>query len=146
MGVLADTMLGQNREVIGVIPRALLDRESRSAVADLRVVGSMQERQALMVELADGFIALPGGYGTIEEFCEVLTWAQLGRHRKPCGLLEVDGFFGPLLTSFDGAVANGFLRPENRGLVLYASEPEVLLELLADFKPVYVPKWTTPKA
>jgi uncharacterized protein (TIGR00730 family) len=145
MGVLADTMLEQNREVIGVIPQALLDREiAHSAIPDLRVVGSMHERKALMVELADGFVALPGGYGTLEEFCEVLTWAQLGLHRKPCGLLEVDGFFDPLLSLFDRAVADGFLRAENRALVLNAREPDALLQLLADFKPIHVPKWITP--
>jgi uncharacterized protein (TIGR00730 family) len=111
MGVLADTMLEQEQEVIGVIPQALLDRElAHTAITDLRVVGSMHERKALMVELADGFVALPGGYGTLEEFCEVLTWAQLGLHQKPCSLLEVEGYFDPLLTLFDNAVANGFLR------------------------------------
>jgi uncharacterized protein (TIGR00730 family) len=145
MGVLADTMLAQRGEVIGVIPQALLDREiAHSGITDLRVVGTMHERKALMVELADGFVALPGGYGTLEEFSEVLTWAQLGLHRKPCGLLDVDGYFGPLLTLFDQAVETGFLRPENRALVLRATEPEALLDLLEDYKPVHVPKWITP--
>ena len=145
MGVLADTMLQHRGEVIGVIPQPLLDREiAHAGLADLRVVGSMHERKALMVDLADGFIALPGGYGTLEEFSEVLTWAQLGLHRKPCGLLEVDGYFDPLLALFDGAVAAGFLRPENRALVLKANDPETLLDLLASYKPVSVPKWITP--
>ena len=145
MGVLADTMLQHRGEVIGVIPQALLDREiAHAGLADLRVVGSMHERKALMVELADGFIALPGGYGTLEEFSEVVTWAQLGLHRKPCGLLDVDGYFDPLLALFDGAVAAGFLRPENRALVLKANDPETLLDLLASYKPVSVPKWITP--
>ena len=145
MGVLADTMLQHRGEVIGVIPQALLDREiAHAGLADLRVVGSMHERKALMVELADGFIALPGGYGTLEEFSEVVTWAQLGLHRKPCGLLDVDGYFDPLLALFDGAVAAGFLRPENRALVLKANDPEMLLDLLASYKPVSVPKWITP--
>ena len=145
MGVLADTMLQHCGEVIGVIPQALLDREiAHAGLADLRVVGSMHERKALMVDLADGFIALPGGYGTLEEFSEVLTWAQLGLHRKPCGLLDVDGYFDPLLALFDGAVAAGFLRPENRALVLKANDPEMLLDLLASYKPVSVPKWITP--
>jgi uncharacterized protein (TIGR00730 family) len=145
MGVLADTMLQHGSEVIGVIPQALVDREiAHAGLADLRVVGSMHDRKALMVELADGFIALPGGYGTLEEFSEVLTWAQLGLHRKPCGLLDVDGYFDPLLALFDGAVAAGFLRPENRALVLRANDPETLLDLFASFKPVSVPKWITP--
>ena len=146
MGVLADTMLQHGgRDIIGVIPQALLDREiGHTGLADLRVVGSMHERKALMVELADAFIALPGGYGTLEEFCEVLTWAQLGLHRKPCGLLDVDGYFDPLLALFDAAVAAGFLRAENRALVLTSSEPDSLLELLASFKPTSLPKWITP--
>jgi hypothetical protein len=145
MGVLADAMLEQRAEVIGVIPQALLDREiAHVGVADLRVVGSMHERKALMVELSDGFIALPGGYGTLEEFCEVLTWAQLGLHRKPCGLLDVDAYFDPLLALFDEAVAAGFLRPENRALVLRANDPEALLDQFASYRPVVVPKWITP--
>ncbi|HEV3097867.1 MAG TPA: TIGR00730 family Rossman fold protein [Candidatus Dormibacteraeota bacterium] len=145
MGVLADAMLEQRAEVIGVIPQALLDREiAHVGVADLRVVGSMHERKALMVELSDGFIALPGGYGTLEEFCEVLTWAQLGLHGKPCGLLDVDAYFDPLLALFDEAVAAGFLRSENRALVLRANDPEALLDQFASYKPVVVPKWITP--
>jgi uncharacterized protein (TIGR00730 family) len=145
MGVLADTMLEERGEVIGVIPQALLDREiAHTGIQDLRVVSTMHERKALMVELADGFLALPGGYGTLEEFSEVVTWAQLGLHRKPCGLLDVDGYFDPLLALFDRAVADGFLRPENRALVLRATGPEALIDLLEDYKPVYVPKWISP--
>jgi uncharacterized protein (TIGR00730 family) len=145
MGVLAETMLQQGGEVIGVIPKALVDLEiAHSGVQDLRVVGSMHERKALMAELSDGFIALPGSYGTLEEFCEVLTWAQLGLHRKACGLLDVDGYFDPLLTLFDSGVAAGFLKPENRALVLQAREPEVLLDLIAGYRPAVVPKWITP--
>lgn len=145
MGLLADTMLEQGGEVIGVIPQALVDREiAHAGLTDLRVVGSMHERKALMVELADGFIALPGGYGTLEEFSEVLTWAQLGLHRKPCGLLDVDGYFDPLLALFDGAVSAGFLRPENRALVLKANDADALLDLFASYEPITVPKWITP--
>jgi uncharacterized protein (TIGR00730 family) len=145
MGVLADTMLQHGGDVIGVIPQALVDREiAHTGLADLRVVGSMHERKALMVELSDGFIALPGGYGTLEEFSEVMTWAQLGLHRKPCGLLDVDGYFDPLLALFDNAVTAGFLRPENRSLLLKATDPEALLDLFASYKPVNVPKWITP--
>lgn len=145
MGVLADGMLQHHGEVIGVIPQALLDREiAHAGLTDLRVVGSMHERKALMVELADGFIALPGGYGTLEEFCEVVTWAQLGLHHKPCGLLDVDAYFNPLLAQFDGAVSAGFLQPENRALVLTANDPEALLDQFAAYKPVNVSKWITP--
>ena len=145
MGVLADGMLQHHGEVIGVIPQALLDREiAHAGLTDLRVVGSMHERKALMVELADGFIALPGGYGTLEEFCEVVTWAQLGLHHKPCGLLDVDAYFDPLLALFDGAVAAGFLGPENRALVITANDPGALLDQFASYKPVNVPKWITP--
>ncbi|HXM52027.1 MAG TPA: TIGR00730 family Rossman fold protein [Candidatus Binatus sp.] len=145
MGVLADAMLQHRGEVIGVIPKALLDLEiAHAGLADLRVVGSMHERKAIMVELADGFIAMPGGYGTLEEFCEVLTWAQLGLHRKPCGLLDVDSYFDPLLAQFDGAVSAGFLRPENRALLLTANDPDALLDLFASYKPISVPKWITP--
>jgi uncharacterized protein (TIGR00730 family) len=145
MGVLADAMLQHRGEVIGVIPQALVDLEiAHGGLSELRVVGSMHERKALMVELADGFIALPGGFGTLEEFCEVLTWAQLGLHRKPCGLLDVDSYFDPLLTLFDDAVSTGFLQPENRALVLKANDPEALLDLFASYKPVSVPKWITP--
>jgi uncharacterized protein (TIGR00730 family) len=145
MGVLADAMLQHRGEVIGVIPKALLDLEiAHAGLADLRVVASMHERKALMVELADGFIAMPGGYGTLEEFCEVLTWAQLGLHRKPCGLLDVESYFDPLVALFDGAVSAGFLRPENRALLLTANNPDALLDLFASYKPVSVPKWITP--
>lgn len=145
MGVLADAMLQHHGEVIGVIPKALLDLEiAHARLADLRVVGSMHERKALMVELADGFVAMPGGYGTLEEFSEVLTWAQLGLHRKPCGLFDVESYFAPLLALFDGAVSAGFLRPENRALVLQANDPDALLDLFATYKPVSVPKWITP--
>ena len=144
MGVLADAMLQQGGEVIGVIPQALLDLEiAHTGLTDLRVVSSMHQRKALMVELSDGFIALPGGYGTLEEFSEVLTWAQLGLHRKPCGLLDVDGYFNSLLALFDGAVSSGFLRPENRALVLQAADPGTLLDLFASYQPVSVPKWIT---
>src|ERR671931_564342 len=101
MGVVADAVLKEGGEVIGVIPEALTTREvAHQGLDDLRVVGSMHERKALMAELANAFIALPGGYGTLEEFCEVLTWAQLGLHRKPCGILNVEGFYDSLLSLF----------------------------------------------
>src|SRR4029079_16221543 len=115
MGVLADTAQEAGGDVIGIMPQALIDREiGHRGLKDLRVVGSMHERKALMAELSDGFIALPGGIGTLEELFEVWSWAQLGFHRKPCGLLDVDGFFGPLIQFLDHLVTAGFVRPAHR--------------------------------
>lgn len=142
MGVLADAVLAAGGHVIGVIPQSLVAREvGHAGLPDLRVVGSMHERKALMVELADAFIALPGGFGTLEEFCEVLTWAQLGLHRKPHGLLNVEGFYDSLLSFFDHAVAENFIRPIHRELVITESDPERLLDLLAQSHPPDLDKW-----
>jgi hypothetical protein len=142
MGVVADAVLAAGGEVIGVIPEALVAKElAHNGLSDLRVVGSMHERKALMAELADAFVALPGGYGTFEEFCEVVTWAQLGFHRKPCGLLNVVGFYEPLLAFFDHAVAEGFVRPGHRALVLEERDPEHLLDLMARYQPPALEKW-----
>src|SRR5262249_59356970 len=136
MGVLADSVLDASGEVIGVIPQRLATREiAHQRLADLRVVGSMHERKALMAELADGFIALPGGFGTLEELLEVTTWAQLGLHAKPIGLLDVRGYFGPLVALVERAAAEGFVAPENRGLLIVASAVD---RLLADLR-AYVP-------
>ncbi|HYV57111.1 MAG TPA: TIGR00730 family Rossman fold protein [Candidatus Nitrosopolaris sp.] len=131
MGVLADSVLDASGEVIGVIPQRLATREiAHQQLADLRVVGSMHERKALMAELADGFIALPGGLGTLEELLEVTTWAQLGLHAKPIGLLDVRGYFAPLVTLIERAVAEGFVAAENRGLLIVASDvPRLLAQL-----------------
>ena len=142
MGVVADAALGAGGEVVGVIPRALLEREiAHSGLTVLRVVGSMHERKALMSELSEGFIALPGGTGTLEEFFEVLTWAQLGEHRKPCGLLNAGRYYDPLLAVFDHMVQQGFLSEEHRAMVLVETEPEALLEALAGYVPPRVVKW-----
>ncbi len=142
MGVLADSTLAAGGEVIGVIPEALMARElGHQGVTELKVVHSMHERKALMAELSDGFIALPGGFGTLEEFCEILTWSQLGIHPKPCGLLNVNGYYGPLLAFFDGAVAEGFVRSEHRALVLEEEEPGPLLDRMMRFRPPQVHKW-----
>ena len=142
MQVLADAVLAAGGAVIGVIPDALVAKEvAHTGLSDLRVVGSMHERKALMAELADAFVALPGGYGTFEEFCEVVTWAQLGLHRKPCGLLNVDGFYDPLLSFFDHAVAERFIRPVHRSLVLEHHDPERLLDRLMSYEPPRVEKW-----
>ena len=142
MGVLADAVLARQGEVMGVIPQALVDKElAHHGVTELRVVHSMHERKALMAELADAFVALPGGYGTLEEFCEVLTWAQLGFHAKPCGLLNVAGFYDSFLALLDHAVRERFLRPEHRSLVVVDPEPEVLIRRLAESAPPALPKW-----
>jgi uncharacterized protein (TIGR00730 family) len=142
MGVVADTVLAAGGEVIGVIPEAMVAKElAHNGVGDLRVVSSMHQRKALMAELADAFVALPGGYGTFEEFCEVVTWAQLGYHRKPCALLNVEGFYDPLLALFDHAVAEGFVRPAHRALVLEERDPERLLDRLAAFQAPPMEKW-----
>ena len=142
MGVVADAVMRAGGEVIGVIPDALLRREvGHAGVTDLRVVGSMHERKALMADLSDGFVAMPGGYGTFEEFCEVITWSQLGIHPKPCGLLNVAGYYAPLLAMFDHAVAEGFVRPQHRALVLEAAEPAALLRALRAFHPPTLEKW-----
>ena len=131
MGVVADTALAHGGHVIGVIPSAMVTREiAHRGLPDLRVVASMHERKALMASLSDAFIALPGGFGTFEEFCEVVTWTQLGLHRKPCALLNVAGYYDPLVSLFDRAVTDGFIRPENRQIVVADSDPEALLERL----------------
>lgn len=142
MGEIADAALAAGGRVYGVIPDALVARELAHAdLTELVVVRSMHERKARMAEMADAFIALPGGFGTFEEFCEVLTWSQLGIHRKPCGLLNVDGYYDPLLALFDRSVSEGFVRPEHRALVLVRPEIGALLDALADYEPPAVEKW-----
>jgi uncharacterized protein (TIGR00730 family) len=143
MGVLADTAMATGGEVIGVMPQALVDREiGHTAITELRVVGSMHERKALMTELSDAFVALPGGAGTLEELFEVYTWAQLGLHSKPCGLLDVDGYYSGLAQFLDHAVEERFLRSEHREALMVEREPQVLLERLRAFEPGAVtPKW-----
>jgi uncharacterized protein (TIGR00730 family) len=131
MGIVADTALAHGAHVIGVIPSAMVARElAHRGLPDLRIVGSMHERKALMATLSDAFIALPGGFGTFEELCEVVTWTQLGLHRKPCGLLNVAGYYDGLIALFDRAVADGFIRSENRRIVLADSDPAGLIARL----------------
>ncbi len=128
MGAIADEILKQGGEVIGIIPRHLVHHEvAHNGLMDLRIVGSMHERKALMEKLSDGFIALPGGLGTLEELFEMLTWAQLGLHNKPCGILNISGYFDSLIRFLDIAVNEGFLKPANRSLLKIASEAETLL-------------------
>jgi uncharacterized protein (TIGR00730 family) len=143
MGVLADTAMAAGGEVIGVIPQALVDREiGHTAITELRVVGSMHERKALMAELSDAFVALPGGAGTLEELFEVYTWAQLGLHGKPCALLDVDGYYSGLAAFLDHAVEERFLREEHRDALMLENDPVRLLERLREFVPETVtPKW-----
>ena len=133
MGEIANSVLDAGGEVVGVIPRSLYEMEvGHTGVTDLRVVDSMHQRKALMAEVSDGFIALPGGLGTLEELFEVLTWAQLGLHEKPCGLLEVAGYFEHLIALLDQAVGERFLRAEHRGLLMVETCPAALLDRLAD--------------
>jgi uncharacterized protein (TIGR00730 family) len=142
MGILADAVLGGGGEVIGVIPQALLAKEvGHAGLTKLHVVGSMHERKALMAELSDAFLALPGGFGTLEEFCEVLTWLQLGLHGKPCGLFNVNGYYDPLLAFFDRAVSDGFLRAQHRDLVLVGTTPEEAFRHLAAYRQAPTEKW-----
>jgi hypothetical protein len=144
MGTIADAVLAAGGEVIGIIPEALVQMEvAHHGLADLRVVKSMHERKALMVDLCDAFIALPGGYGTLDEFCEVLTWAQLGLHQKPHGILNVRGYFDGLLAFFDHAVATGFIRPAHREFIHTSADPHQLLDQLAAARPAHSSKWIT---
>jgi len=142
MGVLADAALEAGGEVVGVIPEALVARElAHNGVTDLRIVHSMHERKALMADLSDAFIALPGGFGTFEELCETLTWVQLGIHDKPCGLLNVAGYFDPLIAMFDRAVEERFLRPQHRDLLQVSTDPAELLDRLRDAHRPTIHKW-----
>lgn len=148
MGVLADTVLAAGGEAFGVIPRSLQDKEiAHTGLTELHVTESMHARKALMEELADGFVALPGGFGTLDELCEIVTWAQLGIHAKPIGLMDVNGYFAALRTFIDHAVESGFVSPEHRQLLLEAETPGALLDTMAAWRPTAPPKWTgTPSA
>lgn len=142
MGVLADAVLQRGGRVIGVIPDSLMAREvGHLGLSELRVVSSMHERKAVMSDLSDGFVAMPGGFGTLEEFCEVLTWSQLGIQSKPCGLFNVERYYEPLLALFNQAVREGFLNLPNRRLVLDDESPERLLAKMAGFRPESASKW-----
>jgi uncharacterized protein (TIGR00730 family) len=142
MGALADGARAAGGEVVGVIPQGLVDREiGHTGLDDLRIVGSMHERKALMAQLSDAFIALPGGIGTFEELFEIYTWAQLGIHRKPLGLLDVEGFYRPLAAFLDHTVVEGFLRDGTRSILAMADDLDALLEALAAVRPVAEHKW-----
>ena len=142
MGVLADTALAEGGEVIGVMPQDLVDREiAHTGLTELHVVGSMHERKALMAELSDGFVALPGGAGTLEELIEVYTWSQLGLHDKPMGVLNVLGYYDGLAALLDHAVREGFLRPQHREAMHAAATPAELLAAFEGWRPSAAGKW-----
>lgn len=144
MGEIARTVLASGGRVVGVIPKALVRKEIvYEDLTELHVVESMHERKAMMAKRSDGFIAMPGGYGTFEEFCEVLTWSQLGFHHKPVALLNVAGYYDGLLALFDHAVAEAFVRPLHRTLVIAERDPVALLDRLAAYQPPTVEKWIT---
>lgn len=142
MGALAEGALAAGGEIIGVMPRHLVDREvAHTGLTELRVVRSMHERKTLLAELSDGFLAMPGGLGTLEELFEVWTWGQLGLHRKPYGLFEVKGFWAPLLTFMDHAVHEGFISEVNRSMLVVESEPAALVERMESVEPTPVRQW-----
>jgi uncharacterized protein (TIGR00730 family) len=142
MGALADSALAAGGKVIGVVPRALVEKKvAHDSLTELHVVSSMHERKEMMAELADAFIAMPGGLGTLEEFFEMWTWAQLGLHQKPLGLLGAKDFFAPLLQFLDLLVSQRFLRPEHRQMAFLEQDPVLLLQLLERYKVTSVPKW-----
>lgn len=142
MGVLADAVLAAGGTVTGVMPSMLVAKEvAHNGLTELRVVSSMHERKALMSDLSDGFIALPGGWGTWEEFFEVLTWGQLGLHQKPCGLLNVDGYFDRLLSFVEHSIDEGFVRREHNTMIAVSASAVALLDKLATYQPPVVKKW-----
>jgi uncharacterized protein (TIGR00730 family) len=142
MGRLADSVLEHGGEVIGVIPRALVNREvAHGGLTELRIVASMHERKAVMAELSDAFIALPGGLGTLEELFEVVTWSQLGLHQKPSGVLDVRGYYQPLIAFLDHAVNEGFLATQHRRMIMLESDPDALVARLREYEAPVVPRW-----
>lgn len=136
MGVVADGLLAAGGRVLGVIPRALAKKEvAHGGLDELVVVGTMHERKAIMADRADGFVALPGGFGTFDELFEIVTWAQLGMHDKPIGLLDVDGYFQPVRDLVRRVIDEGFALPEHEKLVIVESDPEALLDAMARYEP-----------
>lgn len=142
MGRIADVALANGAEVIGVLPRALSEKElAHPGLTELHIVESMHERKAMMAQLSDGFIAMPGGIGTFEEICEVFTWSQLGFHEKPCGLLNVGGYYDCFLEMLDNAVTQGFLKEAHRSILFSSPQPETLLEAFEGYVPPRTNKW-----
>jgi len=147
MGAAADGALGAGGEVVGVIPQSLFRKEiAHRGLSELRVVSSMHERKALMAELSDGFIALPGGLGTFEELMEILTWAQLGAHDKPVGALDVAGYYAPLRALLEHGVEEGFVRPQHARLLHIAPSVDELLSAFEVYEPPSLARWITPEA
>jgi uncharacterized protein (TIGR00730 family) len=136
MGAVADSVIESNGEVMGIIPFALATKERAHPQAEMRIVNTMHERKALMAELSDAFIALPGGFGTFEELMEIITWGQLGIHQKPIGVLNTAGYYDPLLAMIDRAVEEGFILPRYRNLIIVASDVEELLQKLFRYQPL----------
>jgi len=146
MGAVADAVLAAGGRAVGVLPDFLRRKElAHPRLTELHVVSSMHERKARMAELSDGFIALPGGMGTLEEFCEIITWAQLGLHEKPCGLLNSQNYYDPLLEFVDRMAGEGFIKEAYKGLVLSADTPEGMLAAMRTFTPIRVEKWVDRK-
>ena len=147
MAVVANTVLENGGQVTGVIPKALVEKEvAHNGLTEIQIVNSMHERKALMSDLADGFLALPGGMGTLEELCEILTWAQLGLHSKPCGLLDICDYFRDLKQFFEHMIKERFVRQEYAGLLLSANDPGQLLDIFRKYRPVDLPKWIDREA
>jgi uncharacterized protein (TIGR00730 family) len=146
MGEVANTTIQAGGKAIGVIPQSLADKVSHQGLTELRIVASMHERKKMLFDLSDAFIALPGGFGTIEEITELLTWAQLGFHQKPCGLINVSGYFDSFLSFLDHAVSQGFMKEEHRAMVLVSVEPEGLLEQFRSYAPPKVEKWVNAQS
>lgn len=146
MGAIADAVLDRGGEVIGVIPRTLWEREvGHHGLTDLRIVETMHERKAMMAELGDAFVALPGGLGTLEELFEAWTWSQLGLHRKPCAILDASGYYDDLVSFLDTAVAAGFVNATNRAMLVVERDPAALFERLASYAPPEVSRWIDVK-
>ncbi len=142
MGRIADTVMENGGRVTGIIPRDLAEKEvAHENLTELHIVGSMHQRKAMMAKLSDGFIAMPGGFGTFEEICEVITWTQLGFQDKPCGILNMNGYYDPMIRLFDKAVSEGFIREMHRELVIVGEEIESLVEAMRQFKPMNLEKW-----
>ena len=147
MGKVADTVLAHGGKVIGIIPESLATKEiAHQGLTSLHIVNSMHERKTMMAELSDGFIALPGGFGTFEEFCEIVTWAQLGFHQKPCALFNVNGFYNNLMAMIDFSTKENFIRGEHRELVLVADDIERIYELMGNYRPPLIRKWIDEKS
>ncbi len=146
MGIIADAALSAGAKAIGVIPRCLADKEiAHQGLTELKIVQTMHERKAMMSELSDGFIAMPGGFGTLEELFEVITWAQLGIHKKPFGLFNIAGYYDKLIEFLDFQVEQGFVPQRHREMIIVSDEAEQLVELLSGFQPVAQEKWMSTR-